>query len=157
MMHHVESRSRPWLAALGLLLAISASCGQTGSHSSLPRGTVSLGPNRVLLHVEIADTDAARLRGLMGRRSLGADSGMVFLFDAPVRASFYMENTLIPLSIAFWDQTDRIVSILDMVPCRATPCSTYTAGSPFVGAVEANRGFFVEHGVEVGDDVELER
>jgi uncharacterized membrane protein (UPF0127 family) len=118
---------------------------------------VSLGPNRVLLHVEIADTDAARLRGLMGRRSLGADSGMVFLFDAPVRASFYMENTLIPLSIAFWDQTDRIVSILDMVPCRATPCSTYTAGSPFVGAVEANRGFFVEHGVEVGDDVELER
>ena len=107
------------------------------------------------MRVEIASTPADRAQGLMGRDILPADQGMAFLWNAPVQGSFWMKDTTIPLSIAFWDTHDRIVAMLDMAPCRADPCPTYDAGVPYVGAVEANRGFFADHGVGVGDRVTL--
>jgi uncharacterized protein len=140
-----------------LSLGTAVGCGQTATHTGLPRGTVYLGQTRVPLHMEIAETEAARQRGLMGRTSLAADAGMAFLFRSPVQVGFYMKDTLIPLSIAFWDQARQIVAILEMAPCRRDPCPDYYAGQPFVGAVEANRGFFTQHGIEVGDRVELQR
>jgi uncharacterized membrane protein (UPF0127 family) len=91
----------------------------------------------------------------MGRDSLPADHGMAFIWHSPVEEPFWMKDTTIPLSIAFWDTRDRVVAILDMAPCRADPCPTYDAGVPYVGAVEANRGFFVDHGVHLGDQVTL--
>ncbi|HEX2068889.1 MAG TPA: DUF192 domain-containing protein [Actinomycetota bacterium] len=109
------------------------------------------------LRVEIADTPPARSAGLMGRRHLAPDAGMAFLFDEPTENRFWMKNTLIPLSIAFWDETGRIVSILHMAPCREDPCPLYSAGTSYIGAVEVNRGFFKAHGVRVGDRVELQR
>ncbi len=109
------------------------------------------------LEVEVADTEAARRRGLMHRRELDRNAGMVFLFDEPTRSGFWMKDTLIPLSAAFWDESGRIVAILDMAPCRADPCRMYSPPGDYVGAVEANRGFFAEHGVRVGDRVELDR
>jgi uncharacterized membrane protein (UPF0127 family) len=107
------------------------------------------------LTVEVADEDAERRQGLMGRRALDADDGMVFLFDGATTGGFWMKDTLIPLSIAFWDEDERIVSILDMQPCREQPCEIHSAGASYVGAVEANLGYFREHGVEVGDRVDL--
>ncbi len=82
----------------------------------------------VRLTVEAADTPAEREHGLMGRTSLDTDEGMVFLFDGPTDGSFWMKDTLIPLSIAFWDEDGRIVGIRDMDPCTEDPCPTY--GSP---------------------------
>lgn len=108
-----------------------------------------------MLEVEVADEPAERSVGLMGRTSLPEDRGMVFLFDGPVSTSFWMKDTLIPLSIAFWTEDQRIVAILDMEPCEADPCPTYGPGVPFVGAVEANQGWFERNGVRVGDGVEL--
>ena len=93
----------------------------------------------------------------MGRRRLSPDAGMVFLFDRPTENAFWMKNTLIPLSIAFWDGSGRIVSILDMAPCRRNPCPLYSPGEPYIGAVEVNRGFFTAHRIQVGDRVELDR
>ena len=93
----------------------------------------------------------------MGRRSLPPDAGMVFLEDGPTDASFWMKDTLIPLSIAFWGSDERIVDLQDMEPCRADPCPLYRSTAPYVGAVEANRGFFEAHGVTLGDLVRLDR
>ncbi len=93
----------------------------------------------------------------MERRHLAPNAGMVFLFDEPSTNRFWMKNTLIPLSIAFWDEAGRIVSIVDMAPCREEPCPLYSAGTPYIGAVEVNRGFFKSYGVKVGDRVELQR
>ena len=152
-----RSRHRALEAVLATALLAGTTCGQTAANAGLPKGTLLLGPGRVLLHVEIAETEAARQRGLMGRTSLARDAGMAFLFDSPVQVAFYMKDTLIPLSITFWDHSLRILAILDMAPCRTDPCPDYFAGRPFVGAVEANQGFFAEHGIEVGDGVELER
>jgi uncharacterized protein len=105
--------------------------------------------------VEVADDDAERNVGLMNRERLEPDAGMVFLWDEPLHATFWMKDTLIPLSIAFWDDRSRIVSILDMEPCEADPCPSYDPGTEFGGALEVNQGFFDDHGVEVGDTVEL--
>jgi uncharacterized membrane protein (UPF0127 family) len=109
----------------------------------------------VRLHVEVADTPPERETGLMGRTSLGADDGMAFLWRSPVREVFWMKDTPIPLSIAFWDARDRIVAILDLPPCQADPCPTYDPQVPFIGAVEANQGFFSERGVRLGDRVRV--
>ena len=110
----------------------------------------------ITVDVEVADSEAEREVGLMGRTSLPTDAGMVFLFDAPTTVSFWMKDTLLPLSIAFWDADGRIVGILDMEPCEADPCPIYGPDVPYVGALEANLGFFADRGVAVGDEVRLE-
>ena len=93
----------------------------------------------------------------MDVRHLDADAGMAFLFDGPVRTGFWMKHTLIPLSIAFWDTGGRIVDILEMTPCTKVPCPIYSPKDVYVGAVEANRGFFASAGVEAGDRLTLRR
>jgi hypothetical protein len=144
------------LALLTLVLAAcqrSDSSTDAGSSGSL---VVHATEGDATLSVEIADTSDERAQGLMDRDSLPADDGMAFVWDEPVDASFWMKDTLIPLSVAFWDEQGRIVGILDMEPCRADPCPTYSSPEPYVGAVEANLGWFGRHGAEVGDLVELE-
>ncbi len=113
------------------------------------------------MHVEVQEADSPdeREQGLMGRTSLGTNQGMVFLFGdesaGPVTSQFWMKDTLIPLSIAFWDERGRIVGIRDMVPCTDDPCPTYASPKPYTGALEVNMGFFDEHGVTTGDRIEL--
>ncbi|MEW6059283.1 MAG: DUF192 domain-containing protein [Actinomycetota bacterium] len=140
--------------SVGLLLG---SCGANHQTDERPSRhlTIHSSPEPTHLVVEIADTPQARQQGLMGRTSLDPDAGMAFLFDAPTRDAFWMKNTLIPLSIAFWDRQGRIVAVLDMEPCTVDPCPTYRPDVPYVGAVEVNLGFFQDHGVKVGDVVEL--
>jgi uncharacterized protein len=131
------------------------------SHSPgpLPRGTISFqsvsGP--VSLRVEIAQTEQDRERGLMGRRILAADAGMAFLFPTPTEEAFWMKDTPIPLAVAFWGRSGRIVAIMEMIPCRADPCPLYSPHASYVGAVEANRGFFAMHEVHIGDHIALAR
>ncbi len=141
-------------AALSFMLAILASgCATSSPPGAIARPELSIGD--AVLHVEMASTPDARARGLMGRTELPSDQGMAFVFDRPTTSQFWMEDTLIPLSIAFWDGRNRVVAILNMPPCRADPCPTYGPHRPYVGAVEAKLGYFDDHGVEVGDHVRL--
>jgi len=105
--------------------------------------------------VEVADTTDERRTGLMGRETLFPYDGMAFLWTEPVESSFWMKDTLIPLSIAFWDADGAIVSMTDMQPCTADPCPTYAPDAPFVGAVEVAQGELEQNGVGVGDTVDL--
>lgn len=107
-----------------------------------------------LTNLGLAMSPEARARGLMGVESLPDDGGMAFLFDEPTTGAFWMKDTLIPLSIAFWEEDGDITDILDMRPCRSDPCPLYRASEPFVGAIEMNRGAFDRLGVEVGDTIE---
>jgi uncharacterized membrane protein (UPF0127 family) len=136
------------LAALVVACARSAPDPSERPPSELTIGTATL-------HVEVAATPDARARGLMGRTELPADQGMAFVFDQPTTDRFWMRDTLIPLSIAFWDERGRVVAILDMQPCRADPCPMYGPDRPYVGAVEVNLGYFEDHSIRVGDQVEL--
>jgi uncharacterized membrane protein (UPF0127 family) len=148
---------RPALLASLLLTLGVAACSSSVPQRLLPRGTlrVTTDSGPVALRVEVAAEGRARSVGLMGRPHLPADAGMVFVFGRPHGGGFWMKNTLIPLSIAFWDRSGRILKILDMPPCSADPCRVYEPGVTYVGAVEANRGWFAAHGVGPGDRVAL--
>lgn len=107
---------------------------------------------RVPVQVEIADTDAERQTGLMGRTALAEDAGMLFVFDQQRPLSFWMKDTLIPLSIAYIDEGGAIVDIQDMQPLDETP---HPSAAPARYALEVNQGFFEARGVQLGDWVEL--
>jgi uncharacterized membrane protein (UPF0127 family) len=149
------------LVATSAALFIASCTGATTSSDGGRTTSVILhgaqGPVRVA--VEEADSPGERQRGLMGRTSLGANEGMIFTFGdisgGPITSEFWMKDTLIPLSIAFWDEEGRIVGIRDMDPCTKDPCPTYGSPKPYVGALEVNVGFFTDHGVTTGDRIEL--
>jgi uncharacterized membrane protein (UPF0127 family) len=142
---------------VSLLLLAAVACGS--ADASDPDATAALSirtdDGTFSLDVRVADTPDERQTGLMGRESLSPYEGMAFVWEEPVVSSFWMKDTLIPLSIAFWDDGGRIISILDMAPCTEDPCPTYGPDQPFVGAVEVDRGTLEERGVRVGDHVEL--
>lgn len=112
--------------------------------------TLSSGDQQIRMPVWVADEPPLRQRGLMERTSLPADAGMLFVFEEPTEGGFWMKDTLIPLSIAFIHDDGRILETLDMQPCDADPCPIYTPGSTYRYALEANLGFFDEHGVQSG-------
>ena len=145
-------------ALLVLSAAILTACGGSAAPvEALPTGTlvITVAENSVAeidyrLEVSIAETPEAQERGLMGVEEMAEDSGMVFLHEEPVQSGFWMKDTLIPLSIAFWDQSGRILEVLDMDPCFEDPCTVYDPGFAWVGAVEVNQGYFDRHYIEVG-------
>ena len=104
------------------------------------------------VEVEIADDEAEQRRGLMERTELAENAGMLFVFDREAPRSFWMRNTLIPLSIAYIAADGRIVDIQDMQPLDET---SHPSAEPAQYALEVNQGFFAERGIEVGDVVEI--
>jgi len=149
------------LVLLSVLLAGCASgSSDTGSGTTTAASelrTVTIDASRgkeVEVRVEVADTEPERELGLMGRTALGEDRGMLFVFDEEQELSFWMKDTLIPLSVAFMDSEGRIVDIQDMKPLDEDPPYTVSA-EPAQYALEVNKGFFEERGIEVGDSAEL--
>ena len=126
----------------------------------LPRATLHISSDDAVIarfQVSVAETPAARAKGLMGVERMSDEMGMVFLFDSPTRGSFYMKNTLIPLDIAFWESGGRIVDILQMQPCREDPCPLYEPSVDYVGAVEVNLGALDKKGVKAGHIIQITR
>lgn len=145
--------------AMVLVLLFGAACGSSpeAAQGSGDTATLQIRTDAGVrsFDVEVADTTDERRTGLMGRQTLSPYDGMAFLWTDPVQSSFWMKDTLIPLSIAFWDADGTIVSIMDMQPCMADPCPTYGPDAPFVGAVEVAQGELEHNGVGVGDTVDL--
>ncbi len=112
------------------------------------------GGERVEVRAEIADDLSEQARGLMYRTALAGDRGMLFVYDDERERSFWMRNTLIPLSIAYIDSEGRIVDIQDMEPLDDDP-PHYVSAEPAQYALEVNQGFFEERGIEVGDRADL--
>ena len=110
------------------------------------------------LSVEVAETEAARARGLMFRRqaAFADDEGMLFVFDVPGRYAFWMKNVRAPLDIVWLDEASRIVWIVeDAPPCDADPCPIYEPPGEASMVVEVAGGFTRRHGVTVGDAVAI--
>jgi len=153
-----------------LLALLLAGCGSsdTGATASPRTGsaiavsgpklrTVTIDSSRgekVEVRVEIADDLPEQERGLMDRTALGKDRGMLFVYSDEEVRSFWMKNTLIPLSIAYMDSDGRIVDLQDMKPLDDDP-PHYVSAEPAQYALEVNQGFFEEHGVKVGNRADL--
>ena len=124
----------------------------------MPRGTLEIRRDEeavAAFKVELALTPEDQATGLMNRKSLAKDHGMAFLFSSPIRLSFHMRSTVIPLDIAFWDESNEIVDILTMTPCDQEPCEDYTPATEYIGALEVNAGVLEAEGVHPGDTVLL--
>lgn len=115
-----------------------------------PLTTLRVGGHEI--RVEVADDAEERRRGLMHRDSLPEDRGMLFVYPEERTLSFWMRNTNIALDIAFLDRRGTIVDIQSM---DAQTDRLYESRQPAMYALEVNRGWFGDHGVDVGDRVEF--
>lgn len=124
---------------LSILLLSVASC---ASHPP----SVALGGK--VFQVELARSPSEHALGLMYRKSLDQDRGMLFIFDEDAPRSFWMKNTLIPLDMVFIAGDGRIVSIeRDVMPCRSDPCPSVIGGpARYVLEVAANQSVDVREG-----------
>jgi uncharacterized membrane protein (UPF0127 family) len=160
------------VAVLTIVALISFACSDEGGSSGAPANEASPSPSPTfardtllldtedgskLIDVEVAETTEQHQLGLMHRESLPPDAGMVFVWFEPQTGGFWMKNTLIPLSIAFFDVDGKIVRILDMEPCESDPCPLYEPETEYLGALEVNQGAFDRWGVGEGDFVRLNR
>jgi uncharacterized protein len=128
----------------------------SGSPTFAPgKALIDTGGDSVLIDVEVAETPEQRRFGLMFRESLGERSGMVFLFFETTSGAFWMKNTVIPLSIAFFDGDGIIRAILDMEPCKEESCRLYYPPVSYTGALEVNQGAFDDWNVSVGDRITI--
>ncbi len=90
--------------------------------------------------VAVADEPAEQAQGLMGVTDLGGLDGMLFLWEEDVFTFFWMKDTLIPLDIAFFEESGDLIDVISMVPCEADPCERYGPDRPFRYAMEAEPG-----------------
>lgn len=102
------------------------------------------------LKVEVVTTPELLMKGLMFRKKMGKNDGMLFVYPDPGYHSMWMKNTLIPLSVAFIDGDGRILNIADMEP---QTLDSHMAAGPARYAIETNRGWFAERRIKAGDKV----
>lgn len=113
--------------------------------------------NNAEIEVEIANTPQERERGLMYRTSLKEGGGMLFIHPKPRPLTFWMKNTLIPLSIAFIDEKGRIIFIQDMMPQDSPPYKQYSSPLPAKYALEVPQGWFGREKVSEGAIIKFPR
>ena len=131
--------------ALGLLLGTSA-CATGPSYVELKGQRFS---------VEIADEPDEQALGLMFRRSMEPDHGMLFIFPTEAPRSFWMKNTRIPLDIIYFSKELELVSYVTAKPCRTEACPGYPSEGPAMYVLELNAGKGSELGLAPGDRLEL--
>jgi uncharacterized protein len=103
------------------------------------------------LCLHLADTPELRAQGLMRVTDLGGLDGMLFDYTSPSEGSFWMKDTVMPLSIAFFGADGGFVSATDMDPCPpGEDCPWYDADGPFSAAIEVPQGGLAERGLEPG-------
>lgn len=109
-------------------------------------------PRKGVLKIEIADTPSKQEHGLMYRKELDSDSGMLFKFNKPNVLKFWGMNTYIPLDIAFINPENKIVKIDRIMPFSL---KTVTSDTDCLMALEANADFFASNKIKAGDYVRI--
>ena len=130
-----------------LLLALSVLL-STQVQAQMPRMELNAGIHRI--DAEVAADQQNRMQGLMNRRSMGSNQGMLFVFTRADRHCMWMRNTLLPLSVAFMDEQGRILNIEDMKPQTE---NNHCASAPARFALEMNQGWFASKGIKVGQHI----
>lgn len=143
--------SKTFFAALIFLFL--ADTAMSGIYRTCRLSIINSAGTRVYARVEIADTLQKRNHGLMFRQSLDKNSGMLFIFFGTRHRSFWMKNTLIPLTIAYIDEKGIITQLIKMRPLDASV--TYESEKPAKYALEMKQGWFRKHKIRKGSRVLL--
>ena len=144
----------PLLWAVLVLCVSWGICCSTGYGQTQQLLRIEALVNGQRLTLAVAATPESRRSGLSGYDHLPENEGMLFVLPRPRPFSFWMKDTLLPLSIAFLDDQWRIISIERMAPGNAD--KIYQSPQPVRYAVEVNSGWFAEHHVGVGDLFEIQ-
>jgi uncharacterized membrane protein (UPF0127 family) len=132
-----------------LIAALTLPAASLSAQTPLPE--IALSVNGHKLTAEVAANDNTRTVGLMHRRMMPENRGMLFVFTSTQPLSFWMMNTYIPLSIAFIDEQGVIVNIADMKPLTTDP---HPSAKPAKYALEMNQGWFAKRGIKAGAKVD---
>ena len=127
------------LMLVGMLLFAAA------ARAELPRAELTAGFHRI--EAEVAANQADRSQGLMHRRSMPQNHGMIFVFPVSAVHCFWMRNTPLPLSIAFIADDGTIVDLLDM---RPQSLDNHCSSKPVRYALEMNQGWFARRAIKPG-------
>lgn len=128
------------------LAALAATASQAQDTAQRLR-SIPLQAGMHVIEAELALTPEQRQIGLMHRREMPANHGMLFVFESPQVQCFWMKNTLLPLSIAFIGDDGAVVNIADMKPLDETStCSK----KPVRYVLEMNQGWFAKKGIKAG-------
>ena len=147
------------LALLAVWAALSG-CGRGNSGEvapPAPKGAAEFFPISVggrTVRLQLAVRLPEMQRGLMERRDLGRDDGMIFVYERPQRLSFWMRNTPTPLDIGFFRADGTLAEVYPLHPFDETPVAS--RGEYLQFAVELNQGWFREHGVRPGARLDLD-
>lgn len=114
----------------------------------LPRAQLQAGMH--LIQVQVASTGRQREIGLMWRKDMPVQEGMLFVFEQPAGQCFWMRNTLIPLTAAFIADDGTIVNLADMQPQNDT---SHCSGQPVRFVLEMNQGWFTKRGIRAGQKI----
>ena len=133
------------MRVLGSLAAAVVAAAPLAAGAQSP--TVALSVGKHPIQAEVASTFESRMTGLMHRKSLPTDRGMLFVFLDVGPHCMWMRNTYVPLSVAFIDEQGAIVSIHDMQPQTE---DSHCAAKPARYALEMNQGWFAKKGVKPG-------
>jgi len=128
-----------------ILFLVSLFAALTCRADGLPVTALSAGFHRV--EAEVAHTFDTRAKGLMHRKSMAANHGMLFIFPDVARHCMWMRNTLLPLSVAFLDEQGRIINVEEMQPRTE---DNHCATRPARYALEMNAGWFQAKGLLAG-------
>ncbi len=143
----------------GVLLSILFSPALALEAAGTVKERITFRPVGVSVVAEKADSPLKRERGLMQRTRLGEKDAMMFYFDETAHHTFWMYNTLIPLTVIFLDDGLKIVDMQNMSPClekNSALCAVYASQSPARYAIEVNQGFVGKYGIKIGDRVTIE-
>jgi uncharacterized membrane protein (UPF0127 family) len=148
-MTYIKTTSRRFArAALRCLAAASlfgAAHAQDGPQPRLQTTPLTAGIH--VIQAELAVTQGQQMVGMMFRREMGANDGMLFVNDDVGVRCFWMRNTLLPLSIAFIADDGSIVNIADMAPRSE---DSHCSEKPVRYALEMRQGWFAKHGIKAG-------
>ena len=136
-----------WLVRLFCLLlaSIGTAWSQQAPQLDLPRVTLSAGMH--LIHAQVAADDQQRAVGLMFRKEMPSNDGMLFVFERPASQCFWMRNTLLPLTAAFIADDGTIVNLADMQPQTD---KSHCSARPVRYVLEMNQGWFAKRGIKAG-------
>ena len=129
-------------------LALLLNVGNVLAATELPQITLRIGSHK--LTAEVANTDATRSTGLMHRRMMPENRGMLFVFQHVALHGMWMMNTYLPLSVAFIDREGVIINIADMEPHTQ---NSHHASRPAKFALEMNQGWVRKRGIKPGDKI----
>jgi uncharacterized membrane protein (UPF0127 family) len=141
------------LVIAGLMLAL---CAVGSAHAACTPGSLDLRwpGGQAHFSVEVAADQAAREKGLMFREHMASSAGMIFVYQAPIHARFWMKNTLIPLDMIFADETGLVTVVhSDAIPQDLTPID---GGEGVMYVLEINGGLAKRIGIAAGAEMRFD-